>query len=174
MTSVSVPGGTVASMAGVMGSWNPWRALRERAATILVWRHLGGHHGAVRVLDGVEEISLDPELSRRERSAVLGHEIVHLERGILPPGTPELDVIREERRVTDEAAARMLPLEPLALWVARRSECEPITVQLTADEFDVAHIVAERALAQIRHPRSTGIRIAAARRVEIERTEGAA
>lgn len=174
MISVSVPLATVAPMAGVMGAWNPWRALRERAATILVWRHLGGHQGAVRVIDGVEEISLDPQLGRRDRSAVLGHELVHLERGILPPGTPDLDVIREERRVTDEAAARMLPLEPLALWVARRSECEPITVQLTADEFDVATIVAERSLAQLRHPRSGWIRLAAERQVELERRGGAA
>src|SRR4051812_37862823 len=100
--------------------WNPWRALRVRARTILDWQALEGDVALTEVRpDGSEIIVLDPRLRRRERNAVLGHELVHLERGLLPEGTPSSVVQREERQVAGETARRLVPLQELALFVQR-------------------------------------------------------
>lgn len=142
-------------MAGVNERWNPWRALRECGA-VLFWNRMEGDDALAGVLpDGTEVVVLDPRLRPRTRRAALGHELVHLERGILPFGTPRSIVAREEYQVNEETARRLVPIDELAAFVARGGA---ITEQEVADEFDVPVAVASRALAQLRHPRSAGLR----------------
>ena len=62
-----------------MGRWNPWAALRERAHLTLRWARLDG------ILGYLERdlVVLDDRLDRPERNAVLAHELVHEERGVV-------------------------------------------------------------------------------------------
>lgn len=138
--------------------WNAWRALRDRAHVRLRWGSPNGHDGQV---DTTGTIWLHPHLGRQERHAVLAHELVHLERGIPAPATPAVLVAREERLVDAEVARRLVPLDELARFAVARVTVEPVTARLVADEFDVPVAVAERALAQLRHPRSAAVRAAA-------------
>ena len=136
--------------------WNPWRALRERARTVLEWQRLEGDHACVEVrADGTEVITLDPRLGRRDRTYAVGHEVTHLERGLLPPGTPAAVVQREEHQVAHVTARRLVPLDELATFVAEvTGRDEAVTARSVADAFDVPTRVAERALAAMRHPLS--------------------
>lgn len=145
---------TVLSVAG----WNPWRALRDRRQTTLVFSPINGADALASIdrSTGDETVILSPALDRTARRAALAHEVIHFERGILPPGTPELVVAREEHQVCEETARRLVPLDDLAEFVART--VEPVTARVVADEFDVPSAVAGRALAQLRHPRSARIR----------------
>jgi hypothetical protein len=136
--------GTVNSMAG----WNAWRTLRERSHLVLRWGSPGGHDGQI---DAGGTIWIHPELGRVERHATLAHELVHDERGLLPPGTPAAVVQREEHQVHAETARRLVPLDELAKFI-QHCDFEPVTARLVADEFDVPARVAERAMAQLRHP----------------------
>lgn len=114
--------------------WNPWAAQRRRAHLTLRWATLDGllgyleHHTIV--------------LDRRERNAVLAHELVHEERGggIDHPGMPagwQAIVAREELIVDREAARRLIPTDELAAFIAARVSIGPVTVEELADEFDV-------------------------------------
>jgi hypothetical protein len=141
---MSVAVGTVAEVAG----WNAWRALRERSHLVLRWGSPAGHDGQI---DPGGTIWLHPGLSRVDRHATLAHELVHDERGLLPAGTPPAVVQREELQVHAETARRLVPLEELARFVSR-ADFEPVTARDVAAEFDVPTRVAERAMAQLRHP----------------------
>jgi hypothetical protein len=138
-------------MAG--SGWNPWAALRDRAATRLVWQRVDGG-GMVEVSpDGDEVIVLDPRLGRRDRRAVLAHELVHLERRVLPHGTLRCVSVREEHQVRAETVRRLVPPHLLAEFVARTADTEPVTAELTADEFDVPTAIALAALVSLRAQR---------------------
>lgn len=138
--------------------WNPWRALRARKRTRLEWQLLDGDHAfVIQRSDGVEVITLDPRLGRRDRTYAVGHEVTHLERGLLPPGTPALVVQREEHQVATVTARRLVPLDELARFVAEaQRRDEPVTARHIADHFDVPTHVAERATAALRHPLARG------------------
>jgi len=131
-----------------MGDWNPWRALRERPHIELVWSQFpDGARGAWVPGAARSIIALDVRLRRRERRAVLTHELVHDERGIAyTSGTPPLLIAKEERAVDLEAARRLVPLDELRRFVAQRRELEPITVTDIAAAFDVPPDVARRAV----------------------------
>jgi len=134
--------------------WDPWRALRERRSTVLVWQPMVGSGGLAEVhADGVEVIVLDPRLDRRDRRAVLAHELVHLERSLLPAGTPNAVIAREEHQVRCETARRLVPPVDLRVFVAARAEVGPVTPELVADEFDVPRAVAAQALDALRRQR---------------------
>lgn len=127
--------------------WNPWAALRARPATVLVWQLLSGAGGAAEVgSDGREVVVLDPRLGRRDRRAVLAHELIHLERRILPMSTSAAVVAREEHQVRRETVRRLVPPDQLRRFVAARSSVEPMTAALVADEFDVPESIAASAL----------------------------
>lgn len=125
--------------------WNPWRALRERNHIELRWANLpDGVRGAWWRENGHAVIALAHRLRRRERNAVLAHELVHDERCIAyPPG-----IIAKEEAIVDRIATRRLvPPDRLAELVDRRVEAgEPVTARVVADEFDVPLEVAERSL----------------------------
>lgn len=140
-----------------MVGWNPWRELRHRTHLLLAWGRLGGLGGRIDQLpNGMRQITLDIDLDQRERNAVLAHELVHDERGLLPRGAPKPWRDREERAVRDETARRLVPADLLEDFVTNQvidhGCCEWRDV---ADEFDVPRDVAERAmmlLARRRHP----------------------
>lgn len=132
------------------GGWNPWKALRERP-------HIGFLRAALP--EGVEglwanrgqrsAILLDSELGRRERSAVLAHELVHDERGggcgCSPMGAEGWKYVcnREERTVDRIVAERMLDGGEVLAFCSQRAELgESTTAEDVAEHFDVATWVA--------------------------------
>jgi hypothetical protein len=138
-------------MAEAESRWNPWRALRARADARLVFDYLPDECGGGRVeaAHGGFLVVLDHRLDRRRRRCVLGHEIVHVERGILfHPSTPGGLVQKEEAIVNREATDRLVPPHELAELVGRLSDLgEPVRALDVVEEFDVDVATAQRALA---------------------------
>jgi len=104
--------------------------------------------------DGAVAILIDRRLAPVERLAALAHELVHLERGGsgYKPGIPprlQALVAMEERRVDVVVADRLVPPMELLTLVDSRSDVEPITAELVADEFGVPPHVAELALRRL-------------------------
>lgn len=133
----------------MVGRWNPWRSLREWGPRV-DFEFAALPPG----IDGISYplpaeragIELDFGLGWIDRNATLGHEIIHVERRIwFPPGTPPALVVKEEGAVERELAERLVPSGELALWVAMRSELEPVTTAMVAEEFQVPSRVARRA-----------------------------
>jgi hypothetical protein len=96
-------------------------------------------------------VLIDAGLDQVHRNAALAHELVHLERD-----WPCRACSREEERVHDEVARRLVPLDTLRRWVVTRELDEAqVEVWHVAERFDVPHHVAERAmrllLEQLRH-----------------------
>lgn len=137
-----------------MARWNPWRALRDREhiefGLGLLPDVLGG--GTYRPQLGWAAIVVDSRLDRRERAAMLAHELVHDERaggcvssGMLPGW--DVVVIRDESAVDDEVARRLVPSAELRSFCDRQVTMEEgVEPRHVADYFDVADWVAERAL----------------------------
>ncbi len=75
----------------------------------LRWRDLGPDRLG-ETWHQVSTIVLAPDLTQAERRSTLTHELVHLERGPVPPALRA----REERAVDAEAACRLITLEQLA------------------------------------------------------------
>jgi hypothetical protein len=128
-----------------MAGWNPWAAA-ARLPHLEIW-FADVPEGATwhRVGDR-DHITIDAHASRRERSALLAHELVHVERGVGYPAATARTMEREEAIVRRETARRLVPPDELLALVAGRAEVEPITVDLVADEFDVPPDVAAEAV----------------------------
>lgn len=144
-----------------MAVWRVWGELRRRTHIELVWAHLTGHRGRIEELGaGRRRITIDATLDRRTRRAVLAHELVHDERGILFTDDTPLALIRkEESYVTAETVCRLVPLDELEerVRIAIRSDmC--VEVNDVVEWFDVPHDTAEKAMlmlqdrARQRHP----------------------
>lgn len=106
------------------------------------------HRGRVEDHDAFFVITLDARLGRVERRCVLGHELCHLELGLLFHGgeSPHW-VRRSERRVDAEVARRLVPLDDLATFIEMRLACEePVSVEAVAEEYDVTPRVARDAM----------------------------
>jgi hypothetical protein len=141
-----------------MAGWNPWAAARclprleiwfDDVPQGAVWHR--DEHG--------DRIILDASAPRRERRALLAHELIHVERGVGYPLASAATMEREEAIVRRETARRLVPLAELAALVTRLDGLEPITAELVADEFDVpAHIAAEALAALHRQGSSTAVR----------------
>jgi hypothetical protein len=106
---------------------------------------------------------LDATLDRRARRCVLGHELVHAERGIGHPAATAATMEREEEAVRREVARRLVPPGLLRRFVAGRVDLGGVTVDEVADEFDVEPEVAAKALdlldllgPSVRPPRTPG------------------
>lgn len=144
-----------------MAGWRPWRALRERDHLTLEWARLDGCRGHITELgDGRRLIVLDHRLGRVDRNAVLAHELIHDERGILfTDDTPPGIVRKEEALVDAETARRLVPVDELEPLVrARVLDGGCVEWRDVAEWFDVPQDVAERGLwlleqrARRRHP----------------------
>ncbi|HJR24458.1 MAG TPA: hypothetical protein VJ804_03230, partial [Acidimicrobiales bacterium] len=88
----------------------------------------------------------------------LAHELVHVERGVGYPAATPATMEREEAIVRREVAVRLVPLAALGDLVARRSDVEPVTAALVAEEFDVPEDVAREALLALCQRAATGVR----------------
>lgn len=134
-----------------MEGWSPWRALRKRERAVFGLADLEDDRGgAVALRVGEREVILiDRRLMRTERKVALAHELVHLERGGIvhdPDDSPMWSpvVAREENRVDQIVAGRLVPREELVDWLTARDE--PTTALDVAEEFDVTEAVAVLAL----------------------------
>ena len=141
-----------------MAGWNPWargaracRASRSGSPTCPTAPPGTGTSTATTSRS-------TPRASRRERRALLAHELVHAERGVGYPAASTATMEREEAIVRRETALRLVPLLELDDLVARRSEVEPITAALVAEEFDVPEDVAREALLALRQRGPAGVR----------------
>jgi hypothetical protein len=132
-----------------MAGWNPWAAA-ARLPRLEIWFDDVPDGATWHRVDGRDHITIDSRAGRRERSALLAHELVHVERGVGYPWATEATMEREEAIVRRETARRLVPTDELAALVARRSEVEPVTASLVAEEFDVPERVAQEALRLLR------------------------
>lgn len=95
-------------------------------------------------------ILLDGRRPAHERRAILAHELEHLARGSVrfdgaPPGW-DFIVAREEGRVDQAVAERLVPDEELQAFVRRCLSIDAYVTALdVADEFGVPVEIAERA-----------------------------
>jgi Zn-dependent peptidase ImmA (M78 family) len=136
-----------------MGSgWNPWRALREAAEIELRWMPLPESYGggAIVTTDDGYVIVLDSRLRQEERRAVLAHELVHAERGVLPPSAPDALRAKDEHAVENEVADRLVPADELREFVEQCLSLDRFVTALdVANEFGVPIDVAERACRRV-------------------------
>jgi len=150
-----------------MAGWHVWGELRRRRHIDLEFDDLDGERGMIEDLpNGRRRITLDVGLDQVERRAVLAHELVHDERGILfTRSTPTLVVDKEEACVRDETARRLVPvdlLEDFVRWLI--VDNGSATWRDVAEEFEVPRDVAQRALellaqrARGRHPAGRELR----------------
>lgn len=136
------------------GRWRPWRDLASRPDIDFALVDLPpGAPKAIHATDGqVHVVLIDRALSPAERLAALAHELVHHERGGsgYHPAMPEplrAGVAREERRVDQIVATRLVPVDELAEVVARCCDvCGGVTAADVAEEFGVSEAVAALAL----------------------------
>jgi hypothetical protein len=137
-----------------VAEWNPWRALREHPEVRFGRAPLPAGMDALVAHwpEGDAVIVLDEQLGRRQRSAALGHELVHLERGGgadahgMPAGWSAV-IARDEHQVDDEVARRLVPQDALRGLIRRRLDADlQVTVADVAEEFDTTDEVARRAL----------------------------
>lgn len=133
-------------MAGPGPGWSgdPGEALLARREIGLVENvPLCGPRGLAPVFpDGEPVIALGPSLGRVERRCVLAHELVHLERGLLPRDACDHRVAREERLVNEEAARRLVPADEFrAVAAALLDVAEAVEAWELAEHFDVTEAV---------------------------------
>jgi hypothetical protein len=132
-----------------MAGWRVWGELRRRSHLELVWARLSGHRGRIEQLaGGRRRIILDTRLDPPTRRAVLAHELVHDERGILyTDDTPAGIVRKEEAIVNVEVARRLVPAVELDAFIRQRVlEDQCVGWRDVVEEWDVPRDVAERAL----------------------------
>lgn len=92
-------------------TYNPWRHAMELEGLLIA--HLRLPDGRSWWMPADDAIVLDDRLNQAERRAALAHELVHRERGDEHCDDATLDA-RRERRVTREAACRLIDLHRLA------------------------------------------------------------
>lgn len=133
--------------------YNPWRDLRGRTDIWLRFAALPGpFHGAYGRRGDRAAIVINSRLGRRQRNAVLAHELIHDERGggCDAPGMPDSwqpVVARDEAAVDDEVARRLVPLDELGSFCrAEVTLGHGVSASDVAEYFDVPEEVAARAV----------------------------
>jgi hypothetical protein len=139
-------------------AWHPWAELRRREHLVFALEELPAATGGALYAQrgGRAAIVIDPALGRRQRKAALAHELIHDEwgggceyKGMLPTWHPV--VSRDENRVHDEVARRLVPLDELKAFCRRHSDLgEAVEAWEVAEHFDVPDAVAARALGRLR------------------------
>lgn len=120
---------------------HPWRALRALTDWTLHWRDLGDDVLGVTDFDE-QSVTLTTGMTQAQRRSTVAHEIVHAERGPVPPWLQA----REERDV-DAAAARWLIPWPVLVDACRWAR----TLEELAEELWVDAATAECRLRHL-HP----------------------
>jgi hypothetical protein len=119
-----------------MTRWNPWQTLRASDATFW-FTAFPASRGLWTRIDGQDEILLEETLDRRTRREVLGHELVHMERGIGRPSATDATMQLEEDRVWRVAVRRLAPPAEVREFLERRGSVGPVTIEDVAEEFDL-------------------------------------
>lgn len=136
-------------MAAAGAAWNPWRALREQGDIELEWAELNaGTDGLAQQEGSRRRIVLRYDLTRVERNAVLAHELIHHERGILfDETTPPPLIEKEEATVRAICTDRLVPPDRLAEFLSMWDpELIGVSARMVAEEFDVPEDIAAHAL----------------------------
>ena len=128
-----------------MAGWNPWAAARALPRLEILYGHVPDGATWHRDERG-DHITIEETATRRQRRALLAHELIHVERGIGHPVATAATMEREEAIVRRETAVRLVPLLELAELIERRADVEAITAALVGEEFDVPEPVALEAL----------------------------
>lgn len=128
--------------------WDVWAELRRRRHITLEWADLGDELGRIDSVDGRLTITLHYRLNARDRRAVLAHELVHAERGILFDDDSPAELVQcEERAVRREVARRLCPPDQLVLRVrAAVADGQAVSPAEVSEWFDVPADVATEAL----------------------------
>lgn len=134
--------------------WSPWRALRDRPDVEFVLGRLPDRVGGAVLWpeEGYSIIAIDRRVRQDERTALLAHELVHLERGggcesAGMPASWAAVVARDEGQVDDEVARRLVPLHELVELAQALADMElPLEAWDVAQQFRVPRRVAERAI----------------------------
>ncbi len=130
--------------------WEPWQALRARPEVELWFADLDGARGLWTRRAGRDTVYLDASLGRRERRAVLAHELVHVERGIgHGSGATVLTMAKEERLVWDEAVRRLAPPSVLDRIRRRAVDGSPVEEWEVGEELDLPPDVVRRLAALV-------------------------
>lgn len=138
------------------GRWRPWKDLAGRPDIdfALVDLPPGAPRAIHASIGDVHVVLIDRALPPAERLAALAHELVHHERGGSGhcedmPGLLRPVVAREERRVDQIAACRLVPFDELAAVVAKCCDVlGGVTAVDIAEEFGVSEHLAEIAIEQ--------------------------
>lgn len=116
------------TMQGDEPGWDPWQVVDQMAdVTVRVGDPGPGAWG--RVDFASRTVTLAPDLLDREERCTLSHELVHLERGPVPPWQQD----REEQLVEAESARRMVPLRDLMTAVQWTDDAYELALELWVD-----------------------------------------
>lgn len=117
-------------------TYSPFQALADMPHIVLVWERLVGHVGEYRHHN--RTIALDPRMHRRQRRAVLAHELIHAERG--DDGTH----VKQEAHADKEAARRLVDIHQLGDALRWSENLHEVAVQLSVNvatvETRLAHL----------------------------------
>jgi hypothetical protein len=135
--------------------WHTWRVLRERSHLKVTWGVLSRGRGRIEQTGRKERtITLDVRLDRRERSEVLGHELIHDEFDMLwPPGMPKGLVEKSERFIDQTNVDRSVPEGALKEFIEARVESDlPVMLEDVVEAFDVSERLARLAIEKLQNP----------------------
>ena len=94
-------------------------------------------------------IVLDEGLAGTQVRAALTHELVHDERGVLPPGVASRLMAAEEATVRRLTTDRLVPPDNLEAFLESRATIGGVTAEDVANEFHVPRRVAVAALRRL-------------------------
>jgi len=147
----------------VNDDYRPWTEVGARPEVeVMVVDLPAGIRGLhARSGDGHRAILINRSLPAVERIAALAHELAHDDHGGgHPTGLPAMlrpVVARDENRVDQAAAARLLPRDRLARWVdGEVAAGRTVTARSVADGLDVARWVADLQLRLLWVDRTAG------------------
>ena len=119
-------------MVAAMQVWHPWRTLGTYFPHIVVSCDYQLPKG-VRGWWRGNTIWLCKTLNQAERRSTLTHELLHVTRGLAPPDLWE----REERRVDELAARKLIPLPELLHALQRSTNDDELAEELWTDVHTV-------------------------------------
>lgn len=108
--------------------FHPWRRLRELTDVRLEWQDTDALLGCFDYC--TRRLTMATDLTQAERRSTLAHELMHVERGPVPPGQRE----REEEIVDKEAARLLIGIRELGEALAWTTDMGEAAEELWVDE----------------------------------------